>query len=377
MRPARCALPDSGPAAARRHLERIAAEPRPAGSRAESAARSYCAGQLRALGFEVSEEPFEYSAVPGRLGTPLCGLASILLLAAAGHLGWRGHAIAALTLLIAGGAVVLGAAWWLARRGVLELPWWRQRATNLIATRQVNGMAPALWLVAHLDSKSQPIPIAVRALAITASLALWVIALLVSGLQSAGMPLASSWPVLAIAGVVAGIPVAASVVRSRSPGALDNASGVATVLLVAELLPDDQRIGVLLTSGEELGLAGARAWAAAADRAAGTAINIDGVDDVGHLRVIHPRPRPAALVDAVATAAREAGIAASCGPLPPGLLVDSVALADRGWTVITLSKGSWRTVARIHTPGDDLARLTGAGVAEVAGLVRRAVGELG
>jgi hypothetical protein len=238
-------------------------------------------------------------------------------------------------------------------------------------------MAPALWLVAHLDSKSQPIPIAVRALGIMASLALWVIALLVSGLQSAGMPLAWSWPVLAIAGMVAGIPVAASVVRSRSPGALDNASGVATVLLVAELLPDDQPISVLLTSGEELGLAGARAWAAAADRAAGTAINIDGVDDVGHLRVIHPRPRPAALVDAVATAARESGIAASCGPLPPGLLVDSVALADRGWTVITLSKGSWRTVARIHTPGDDLARLTGAGVAEVAGLVRRVVGELG
>jgi hypothetical protein len=324
----------------------------------------------------VHEEEFEFSAVPGRLGTPLSGVASILMLAAAGHLGWRGHAVAALILLAVGGAVILGVAWWLARWGVLDLPWGRESATILVATRGRNGARPELWLVAHLDSKSQPLPIAIRALGVTASLALWVIALLVSVLQSAGMPLAGSWPALAIAGVVAGIPVAASVVGSRSPGALDNASGVATVLLAAELLPSDSPVGVLLTSGEELGLAGSRAWAAGA-RPAGTAINVDGVDDTGAIRVIHPRRRPAALVDAIVNAARDLDVGMSSGPLPPGLLVDSVALADRGWKVVTLSKGSWRTVARIHTAGDNLALLDGSGVAEVAGLVRRVMGELG
>ena len=377
MRLARYALPSSATESARRHLERIAAAPRPAGSAAEAAARAYCAGELRALGFQVSEEPFEFSALPGRLGTPLCGVASIFLLAAAGHLGWRGHAVAALTLLVAGGAVILGSAWWLARAGVLALPWWRERATNLVATREANGVSPRVWLVAHLDSKSQPIPIVIRALGVIMSLAIWAIALLVSALQSAGASLAWSWPLLVIVGVVAGIPVAASVVRSRSPGALDNASGVATVLLAAELLPGDHSIGVLLTSGEELGLAGARAWAAAGSQAAATAINVDGVDDSGGVRVIHPRQRPAALLDAIAVAARELKVGVSCGPLPPGLLVDSVALADRGWAAVTLSKGSWRTVTRIHTAGDDLTSLSGAGVAQVAGLVRRVSGELG
>lgn len=297
------------------------------------------------------------------------------LLAAAGHLGWRGEALAALLLLTAGGALILGAAWWLARSGILRLPWWRERATNLTATRGAPGAEPLVWLVAHLDSKSQPLPIAVRALGIIASLGVWVVALLVSALQAAGSPLGGLWPALAVAGVVAGIPVAASVVGSRSPGALDNASGVATVLLAAELLPGDQSVGVLLTSAEELGLAGARAWAET--RPAATAINIDGVDDTGRLRLIHPRRRPDALVDAVIGAAHALRLGVSSGPLPPGLLVDSVALAAGGWTAVTLSKGSWRTVARIHTPRDNLTSLAGTGVAEVAGLVRHALRELG
>jgi hypothetical protein len=330
---------------------------------------------LRSLGFRVSEEPFEFSGLPGRLGTPLCGVASILMIAAAGHLGWRGHALGALAVLGAGGMVVLGVAWWLARFGVLALPWRRERAINLVAERAPGGVEPGVWLIAHLDSKSQPLPIAVRALGVMVSLAIWAVALVVSILQSTGAPLAGYWPLLTIAGVLAGIPVAASVVGSRSPGALDNASGVATVLLAAEQSPSERPIGVLLTSGEELGLAGARAWARA--RRASTAINVDGVDDSGAIRVIHPRPRPEALLGAVTLAAGELGVNITSGPLPPGLLVDSVALADGGWKVVTLSKGDWRTVTRIHTPADDLAALRGEGVADVATLVQRAVAKLG
>ena len=349
--------------------------PRPAGSPAESAARDYCAGVLRSLEFRVSEEPFEFSAFPGRLGTPLCGAAAILMFAAAGHLGWRGHALAAIAVLGAGGVVVLGAGWWLARFGVLDLPWRRERAINLVGERAPAGTEPPIWLVAHLDSKSQPLPIAIRALGVMGSLALWGVALVVGVLQSAGAPLAGYWPLLTIVGVLAGIPVAASVVGSRSPGALDNASGVATVLLAVEQLPSDRSVGVLLTSGEELGLAGARAWVRGGRPS--MAINVDGVDDSGRIRVIHPTPRPGSLMRAISLAADELGLDSSSGPLPPGLLVDGVALADGGWKVVTLSKGTWRTVTRIHTPADDLSSLWGEGVAELATLVQRALAELG
>lgn len=370
-----CALPDPRTASARRHLERLAAAPRPAGSAAEATARDYCAEVLRSLGFQVSEEPFEYSAFPGRFGTPFCGAAVIFMMAAAGHVGFRGHAVSALLLVTIGGLLILVAAWWLARHGVLDLPWCRESAVNLAAVRPNGSADPQLWLVAHLDSKSQPLPIAIRALGVMASIAVWVLALVVSVLQSVGAPLAGWWPAITILGVLAAVPVAASVVGSRSPGALDNASGVTAVLLAAEESRGGNSIGVLLTSGEELGLAGARAWARG--RSPSTAINVDGVDDVGVVRVIHPRRRPAGLLRSISIAACELGVKISCGPLPPGLLVDSVALADRRWKVVTLSKGEWRTVARIHTPGDDLARLSGEGVAEVAALVRRAITEPG
>lgn len=383
MPPEWCALPDRRIEAARRHLERLAALPRPAGSPAESAARKYCAEELGSLGFEVSEEPFEYSALPGRYGTPLCGGAVIAMMAAAGHVGFRGHAAGALLVLALGGAAVLLAAWWLARFGVLDLPWQRERAVNLVAVRGTQPApqrpggraAPDLWLVAHLDSKSQPLPIAIRALGVMASLAAWMIALVVSVLQIVGMPVSGWWPAITVVGVLAGIPVAASVVGSRSPGALDNASGVATVLLAAAELPVDRSIGVLLTSAEELGLAGARAWARG--RSSATAINVDGVDDLGVIRVTHPSSRPVEILRSVSIAACELDVKISCGRLPPGLLVDGVALADRGWQVVTLSKGEWRTVARIHTPGDGLARLRGEGVAQVADLVRRTVAASG
>lgn len=324
------------------------------------------------------------------------------MIAVAGHLGWRGHASGALIVLAVGGTIVLGSAWWLARFGVLGLPWWRERGVNLAGRRRAAEAEPDVWLVAHLDSKSQPLPIAIRALGIMASLAIWATAFVVSVLQSGGAPLSGLWPALTVAGVLAGIPVAASVVGSRSPGALDNASGVCTVLLAAEQLPSDRSVGVLLTSGEELGLAGARAWARAWARTPGvgwagaggrngdragragstegavgaTAINVDSVDDAGAVRVIYPRARPTALLTALTLAAGELGVRRSAGPLPPGLLVDSVALADGGWKVVTLSKGEWRTVARIHTPRDDLAALRGDGVVQVAALVRRTIAEL-
>jgi hypothetical protein len=155
-------------------------------------------------------------------------------------------------------------------------------------------------------------------------------------------------------------------VGARSPGALDDASGVATVLRVAELLGPETEIGVLLTSGEELGLAGARAWARKS--APGMAINVDGVDDTGALRLIVSRSPQRALLAMLGAPAWPAPVR-----LLPGVLMDGVALSDAGWDVVNVSKGSWRTVSRIHTPRDDLARLEGSGVEEVATMLAGAI----
>jgi hypothetical protein len=344
-------------------LSELAAQPRPAGGAAEASARDECTRRLSALGFQVVEEPFEYSAFPGRYATPLAGCLSIGTLAAAGHVGARGSGGAALAILAAATLLAGAAGVWLARRGVLAAPLARRRAVNLSATRG----SPRLWLVAHLDSKSQPVPIALRAAGIAASALLWIAAVVVAGAQLAGVDAAGAWPPLAVLGVVAGAPVAASVVGARSPGALDNASGVATVLLAAAAVPRSQPLGVLLTSAEELGLAGARAWAAA--REPGVAVNCDGVDDRGGITLMFSGRRPAALVRAGERAGRAAGVPVRAMRLLPGILTDGVALADAGWEVITVSKGTVATLARIHTRHDRAERLSGAGVAETARFV--------
>lgn len=353
--------------AARRHLEVLAAAPRPAGGTQEDVAREYCATVLRAAGFRVATESFDYSALPGRWGTPLLGLAGAGLMAAAGHLGYRGNAAAAFTILAAGSGVMGILAYWLGRHGVLSLGAARASSRNLVAVR---GNAPAHWIVAHLDSKSQPVPILVRAVAIAGMLLTLGAALSVSAVQWAGWPLAAAWPPLTLAGVACAVPVMLSVVQSRSPGALDDASGVATALLVAQTLPPQLALGVVLTSAEELGLAGARAFVR--DRPAQVAINIDGVDDEGDLRLTWTRRRPSTLIPLIEQQA--SGVMRTrTGRLFPGVLLDAVAFADAGWETVTVSRGTVRTVARIHTPRDAVAFLSGAGVATVAGIVRAVI----
>jgi hypothetical protein len=322
---------------------------------------------LTASGLAVTEEPFCYSELPGRAATPLLGAVAGVLFAAAGHLGWRGMPALSL-IVILGGAVVLAAVGaWVARSGVLRLPWRRAQSSNLVATRG----NPSLWLVAHLDSKSQPVPILVRALGVIALLGAAVTAVIVGAVHTAGSDVRWMWPWITGIGVLSSLPVAASVVRSRSPGALDDASGVSTVLMVAQSLPQPLALGVVLTSAEELGLAGARAWVRG--RGAVHAINVDGIDDEGTLRLTWTRRRPSDLIDLLTMRAVEAGVPARAGRLIPGALLDGVAFADAGWQVVTVSKGTLRTVARIHTPRDSLEHLTGEGIAITASIILSAI----
>ena len=237
-------------------------------------------------------------------------------------------------------------------------------------------MGVRIWLVAHLDSKSQPVPMVARVGGVVATIACAVI---VGGLLTAellttrALVSAVSWGVLGVLGIVAAAPIAATTVGTASDGALDNASGVAAVLGAAELLAaESSEVGVLLMSAEELGMAGAHAWAEAwarAGRAPAVALNCDGVDDAGPLTVLRGARLTPALVGALDIAGRRIDAPLLVRRIPPGLLVDAVALAAAGWEAITVSKGTWATLARVHTRRDTLARLRGEGLAEAAALL--------
>jgi hypothetical protein len=346
------------------HLARLAASPRPTGGPAIADARAYCAIELHRLGFIVREEPFEYSAFAGRFGAPSFGLllpaaATLAVVVAnrgAADVPWFAIVIIALAI-----AAAIGLA-----RGVSNAPVMRRTGMNIEATR---GPSPAkLWLVAHLDSKSQPVPMLVRVAGVV------VLAVGLGGVALSLLVRPSAAVAALVVAWVGGLPLMLSVVGTRSAGALDNASGVAAVLDAAAALSPALPIGVLISDAEELSLAGARAWARS--RTAGVALNCDSVDDGGPLTAMFTRRRPSRLLSVLAEASVASKETLRIRRLLPGILTDSVALADAGWETLTLSRGTLRTLLRIHTSRDNLQSMRGVGIAGAARVLARTASRL-
>ena len=306
--------------------------------------------------------PFEYSAAVGEYGTPAGGAAVCIVVMGAAIAALRTHATVALTLLVVGGIAAALGGRWLASHGVLALPFMRRGGVNLEATR--GDADPDVWLVAHVDSKSQPVPLLLRAAGILLLGIAWVIAVVLAVGNLLGHAAPNLWLALIVVALVGAVPVLGSTIGSSSAGAIDNASGVATVLGAAAALPD-ANLGVLITDAEELGLAGARAWCAETTRRRVPVLNCDGVDDRGVLTLMWTRPRSPRIESVMREASRDFGTLRVI-PLVPGVLVDGVAFSDAGWESVTLSRGSLATLRRIHTRADNLEHLEGRGLSTAA-----------
>lgn len=358
-----------GGADAQALLGRIGAGARPAGSEAEATARGICADWLRASGFDVTERPFTYSAFPGVWGTPVAGLALIVTAVASAVAIRRGvpasDSIPPALVAVASIGLI---GWWLGRYGTRRLSVMRRHGVNLEARRGVAGGAsdiPVVWLVAHLDSKSQPVSLLTRAVASVSVLVCWTCLLtayiLSRAVEVPGEVLFS----IALCAALASIPLLISRVGVASAGALDNASGVVSVLAAVRILGLATPIGVVVTSAEEFGLAGARAWAERMPR--GIAINCDGVDDRGNLTITAGIAGCSLLDDIGSTAVLGQNIRIRRSL--PGILLDSTAFADLGWAACTVSQGTLRSLARVHTGRDTLEKLSGAGIDGAANLI--------
>jgi hypothetical protein len=354
-------------------IDELSATTRFAGSDEETRARTRCRRELEAVGFSCQEMPFRYSQWLARWAVPLVSLG----------LGLLAFGMARLALVVSNAwpesitlwAFVLAAlasGRSLATGWVLRFPWSRAFAVNLEARRG----NPSVWLVAHLDSKSQTIPMLLR---IAGSISLYAAGMLVAmgGLafriwgSPAAPALIIAQPLALFGAVTAGL----CFIRNESPGAVDNASGVAAVLLAAQSTDTPQSLGVLITSGEELGLAGAVAWAKTAPDNL-MILNCDTVDEAGAYRCMYT-VQPARLADAIQTAARRLNLDVKLGRMIPGIMADSMAFTNRWrWSAITLSRGTLATLARIHTRRDNSAMLTGEGAAQASALLSAIAREL-
>jgi hypothetical protein len=284
--------------------------------------------------------------------------------------------------LVVGGALLIAlilASGDARRRWTRRFPLQRATSANLEAKRG----KPSVWLVAHIDSKSQTVPMLVR---VASSIALTIVvafSFIVPLLSLVGLGVVTPvWHVLALLAVLTALPSIFCFIRNESNGAVDNASGVVAVLLAAQAATAPTGLGVLITSGEELGLAGAREWAGVR-KLAGSApsgikvLNCDTVDDTGNWRCMYTGSRPKRIAAAAETIGSTMGVRLPMGRLIPGILADSVAFADLGIEAVTLSRGTLSTLARIHTRRDTSNTLTGVGVAEASALLTALAKELG
>jgi hypothetical protein len=236
------------------------------------------------------------------------------------------------------------------------------RGVNVIGRRPTAQPPhrPTVWLVAHYDSKGQPISMATRIVGA---------ACLMVGAVAALGALAVGWMILlGVALLAVGVGVMArNRVTDGSPGAVDNASAVVALFAILDHLPTGAAVGVLFTDAEEWGLLGARALVrergALLDGAA--VVNLDGIDDRGRPIAFTHRRGPVGR----AVAAELGAVAAPWLPV----LVDGIALARGSRDCVTIMRGDWQTTRVVHTPLDTAERLTLEGVRQVAAGVARAL----
>jgi hypothetical protein len=324
------------------------------------------------MGFTCAEREFEYSRWPGLWGPPVAAAVQLVTILIVARTARNGEPLAALVFGIALFVALAVVSRDATRRWPVTLPVLRGRSINLEASRG----SPSLWLVAHIDTKSQTIPMLYRIGSVVLLNIVTLIALGALLLQLAGHATVHQyWLLISLIAGMGALPSLLCLVRNDSPGAVDNASGVAAVLLAARRIPRSKAVGVLVTSAEELGLAGARVWAATA-RSGSRVLNCDTVDDSGVWLCMHTGPRPELSTRAATTAGR-LGFNLRVRRLIPGILADSVAFSDRGLEAVTISRGSIATLARIHTRRDNSTQLAGDGIGEAAALLAALTTELG
>ena len=251
------------------------------------------------------------------------------------------------------------------------LYWWGRRllaGVNLIGVRPQTRVAT--WLVAHYDSKGQPLSMAGR-LGAVALAALGVVELLGLAVRALLGPVHVGVPD-ALLGAAGGCGVVLLLATSRatdcSAGAVDNGTGVVAVLATVDALPPQAAVGVIFPDAEEYGLVGSRALVRERPHllAHTGVVNFDGIDDRGATIALVHRRGP--LTERVV-----AGLGARSARWLP-VLVDGMLLGRAARESVTVMRGDWRTASTVHSRRDTAQRLTLAGVDRVA---RAVAAELG
>ena len=371
-------------ARAHKHITQLAI-PRLVDSAGEAEVQDYIVEQLTALGLDVSWEPFAFTKFPAEVLPRIISMLFVPVVLAVPWIGDRFPIPVCLACLFSL-FIALFFTQWQKRLESLYDVGRRLRTENIIATngQKRDGNTPALLFVAHYDSKSQTLPIAVRT--VTYGIAIiGLVALTIASVIKVGTGVwLSDYIVWSVAGITVFclLLLQANTTQNRSPGAFDNASGVGTMLEVARVvmaLDEEKPITFLATGAEEYGMCGAlryiQAHADEYDRENTYVINLDGLGVGNGVNIvtrygIPPVRTTRTLAELFRASGESLGVRVSERYLPIGVGLDSIPIASRGFETVTLmAKGVGGVALKVHSKQDRSELLNEESLQQVGELI--------
>ena len=366
------------------HITRLAI-PRLVGSAGETDAQDYIVQQFRVLGLDVSWEPFSFTKFPAEvLPRILCSLFVPVVLSVP-WFGERFPISISVACLLSLSIAMFFTQWQKRFEGLYDVGR-KHRSENIVATNgaKQDDDTPAFLFVAHYDSKSQVLPIAVRmvayGIAIFGLIALTIV-MLVKIIVLIWLPNYIVWSIAGITSFCL-LLLQINLTENRSPGGFDNASGVGVMLEVARVVmarDEKKSVTFLATGAEEYGMCGAlryiQAHADEYDRENTYVINLDGLGVGNGVNLvtrygIPPIRTTRTLGNLFRTSSEALGIRVSERYLPIGVGLDSIPIASRGFETVTLTaRGVGSVALKVHSKQDRTELLNAESLQQVGELI--------
>ncbi len=354
------------------HIARLAEMRRLPGTPGELAGREYIAGVGRDIGVEMRAEEFSYSTTPFSVVLPLiCLFLSALCLVGSLTYLW-GTALTA----IPGAAILLATYVCFKWSGAFERFAARggpRSSSNLVGEVKSADPSGTIVLSAHYDSKSQVMPVVVRAafymLGFFSAILLGATLVVVGIMAAAGTDALGGRAGFYIS-LIPAIFIFALVFNftgNRSPGALDNASGEAIILEVARVLAREpllhMDVRIASFGCEEVGLIGSVNYLLAHEEELKARpfhmLNFDmPFSPAGRLSLntgfeIPPHYTSERLNELARKAAEEMGFEIRGIFLPVGAAADHMPWSKHGFEVA----GFVSAAAQVHGAGDSIEKI--------------------
>ena len=366
------------------HITQLAI-PRLAGSAGEAETQDYIVQQFTELGLDVSWEPFVFTKFPAEVLPRILSAFFILIVLSVPWFGERFPIPVCFACVLSLTIAMFFTQWQKRLEGLYDVGR-RHRTENIVATNNANrdNNTPAFLFVAHYDSKSQVLPIAVRmvayGIAIVGLIALTIV-MLVKVIALIWLPNYIVWSIAGITSFCL-LLLQINLTENRSPGGFDNASGVGVMLEVARVMMarDEKKSVTFLAAGaEEYGMCGALRYIQAHvdeyDRENTYVINLDGLGVGNGVNLITrygipPTRTTRTLRNLFRTSSEALGIRASERYLPIGVGLDSIPIASRGFETVTLTaRGVGRVALKIHSKQDRSELLNAESLQQVGELI--------